>query len=100
MAEPGLAAGGAGSTMARESELLTEIMSSFSLGDYVRPVRPWKPHPAIAPLNSDEKPVHQLIRRLSVGKDVKRYVGMDLLPKTMEIVQEHGLYDWFCRSRK
>ncbi|XP_043221897.1 V-type proton ATPase subunit H-like isoform X1 [Amphibalanus amphitrite] len=93
------AAGGADPTTARVEELLAGILSAHSRPDYVRPVRPWKPHPAIAPLDSEEKPVVQLVRRLSIENDEKRYVAMDLLPKTMQIVQDNGMYDWFCRSQ-
>ncbi|KAF0296745.1 hypothetical protein FJT64_020471 [Amphibalanus amphitrite] len=93
------AAGGADSTTARVEELLAGILSAHSRPDYVRPVRPWKPHPAIAPLDSEEKPIAQLVRRLSIENDEKRYVAMDLLPKTMQIVQDNGMYDWFCRSQ-
>ncbi|XP_043242648.1 V-type proton ATPase subunit H-like isoform X1 [Amphibalanus amphitrite] len=92
-------AGGADPTTARVEELLAGILSAHSRPDYVRPVRPWKPHPAIAPLDSEEKPVVQLVRRLSIENDEKRYVAMDLLPKTMQIVQDNGMYDWFCRSQ-
>ena len=93
-------AGGTVSARARVEEELIGIMSGNARPDYVRPIRPWKPHPTIAPLDSDEKALHQLIRRRDVGKDERRYVAMDLLPKTMKIVQDHGMYDWFCRSRK
>ena len=92
--------GGAGPTGARVEETLKGIMSGKSRLDYVRPIRPWKPHPMIAPLNSDEEAVHQLIRRRNKGRGERRYAGMDLLPKTMKIVQDHGMYEWFCRSRK
>ena len=96
-------AGGAVLTRTRVEKELVEILqteSRTSRPDYVRPVRPWKPHPTIAPLDPNEKALYQLARRRNSGSHQRRYVAMDLLPRTMKIVQDHGMYDWFNRSSK